>query len=149
MAVFELLEQAAYPDLKKFVQIAGGDGQKFHPFKERIAEIPRFFEHAPIKFQPRFFAVEEGGAITQNLPDHIVKIVKVEFLSGCGNIQATYQLRLLIIKRSYQGIKALYQGIALAMPQALRAHIPLQGRASSFDFFSTLSAIREVLWCGV
>jgi hypothetical protein len=59
------------------------------------------------------------------LPDHIVKIVKVEFLSHCGNIKASYQLRLLIIKRSYQSIKALYQGIALAMPQALRNHMPL------------------------
>jgi hypothetical protein len=36
------------------------------------------------------------------LPDHIVKIVKVECLSCCGNT-----------KVSYQGIKASYQGIAL------------------------------------
>src|SRR4030088_3334154 len=71
VAVFEWLQQAAYPDLKAFVQIAGGDGQKFHAFKQRITEIPSFFEHAPIKFQPRFFAVEEGGAIAQSLPDHI------------------------------------------------------------------------------
>ncbi len=71
MAVFELLQQAAHPDLKKFVQIAGGDSQKFHAFEERIAKIPGFFEHAPIKFQPRFFAVEEGGAIAQSLPDHV------------------------------------------------------------------------------
>src|ERR1700675_2855431 len=110
VAVFKLLQQAAYPDLKEFVQIAGGYGQKFHAFEQRIAEIPGFFEYAPIKFQPRFFAVEEGGAITQSLPDHIVK---VEFLSGCGNIEA-----------SYQGIKALYQGVAFAMPQSFRNHMP-------------------------
>src|ERR1700692_527552 len=104
--VFELLQQAAYPDLKEFVQIAGGYGQKFHAFEQRIAEIPGFFEHARIKFQPRFFAVEEGGAIAQNLPDHIVKIVEEECLSCCGNT-----------KVFYQGIKTSYQGIALAMPQ--------------------------------
>ena len=71
VAVFKLLQQAADPDLKEFVQIAGRNGQKFHAFKQRIAEIPSFFEHPPIKFQPRFFAVQEGGAIAQNLPDHI------------------------------------------------------------------------------
>src|SRR5260370_40702229 len=52
--------------------MAGGYGQKFHTFEQRIAEIPSFFEYAPIKFQPRFFAVEEGGAIAQILPDHVL-----------------------------------------------------------------------------
>src|SRR5258708_21200751 len=70
VAVFELLQQAAYPDLKEFVEITGGDGQKFHAFEQRIAEIPGFFEHAPIKFQPRFFPVEEGSAISQSFPYH-------------------------------------------------------------------------------
>src|ERR1700724_2996860 len=96
--VFKLLQQAAYPDLKEFVQIAGGDGQKFHAFEQRIAEIAGFFEHAPIKFQPRVFAVEESGAITQSLPNHSVKIVKWNFYRAAGNVKA-----------SYQGIKASYQ----------------------------------------
>jgi hypothetical protein len=48
------------------------------------------------------------------LPDHIVKIIEVEFLSGAGNIKAFYQ-----------AIKASHQGIALAIPQTLRNHMPL------------------------
>src|SRR5713226_4819309 len=129
VAVFELLQQSAYPNFKEFVQIAGRDGQKFHAFEQRIAEIPSFFEHAPIKFQPRFFAVEEGGAIAQSLPDHIVKIVKVECLSCCGNT-----------KVSYQGINASYQGIALAMPQAQKSFAPSGARPQS-----TFSALPEAL----
>ena len=73
MAVFELLQQAAYPDFKEFVQIAGGDGEKFHAFEQRVAEIPGFFEHAPIKLQPRCFAVQEWRAIAQSLPNHICR----------------------------------------------------------------------------
>ena len=74
VTVFELLQQAADPDLKEFVQIAGGDGQKFNAFQQRIAEIPGFFEHAPIKFQPRCFAVQKRGTIAQSLPNHMVKV---------------------------------------------------------------------------
>src|SRR3981081_948902 len=104
VAVFELLQQAAYPDLKEFVQIAGGNSQKFHPFKQRITERPALCEHAPIKLRPRFVAGEEGGAIAQNLPDHIQStrfadyacrikssrssswnVNKVERLASCGN----------------------------------------------------------------
>ena len=71
VAVFELLQQAADTDLKEFVQVAGGDGQKFHAFQQRIAKVSRFFKHAPIEFQPRCFAVQKGGAITWSLSSHI------------------------------------------------------------------------------
>ena len=57
VTVFELLQQAANPDLKKFVQIAGGNGQELHPLEQGIAEIRCFFQHPPIKLQPRRFAV--------------------------------------------------------------------------------------------
>src|SRR5882762_5586685 len=145
VAVFELLQQAAYPNLKEFVQIAGGDGEKLHAFEQRIAEIPSFFEHAPVKFQPRFFAVEEGGALTQNLPDHIQStrfadyvcrtkssrssswnVNKVERLASCGNLEASYQ------------------GIALAMPQALEIRCPFRGGHQHSTFSKPLRAIREV-----
>src|SRR5260370_27202689 len=93
MAVFELLQQAAYPDLKEFVEITGGDGQKFHAFEQRIAEIPGFFEHAPIKFQPRFFAVEEGSAIAQSLPDHVLPnyVCRTKFYFSAFAMFAIYQ----------------------------------------------------------
>jgi hypothetical protein len=82
VTIFELLQQAAYPDLKEFVKIAGGDGQKFHAFEQRIAEIPGFFEHAPIKFQPRCFAVQEWGAIAQSLPNHVYRIMSSMWNTG-------------------------------------------------------------------
>ena len=78
VAVFELLQQAADPDLKEFVQVAGRDGQKFHAFEQRIAEVSSLFEHAPIEFQPRGFAVKKGGAIAQSLPNHICGLLRVE-----------------------------------------------------------------------
>jgi len=62
MPVFQLLQQTADPDLEKFIQIAGGDGQKFDPLKQGIAQVFGFFEHAPVKFQPGFFAVQKKGA---------------------------------------------------------------------------------------
>src|SRR5260370_10220599 len=93
VAVFELLQQAAYPDLKEFVESTGGDGKKFQAFEQRIAEIPGFFEHAPIKFQPRFFAVEEGSAIAQSLPDHVLPnyVCRTKFYFSAFAMFAIYQ----------------------------------------------------------
>ena len=76
VAVFQLLQQAAHPDFEEFVQIAGGNRQELDAFEQRIAEISGFFQHAPIKFQPRGFAVEERGAIVQSCSNHIVKVVE-------------------------------------------------------------------------
>ena len=78
VAVFELLQQATDPDLKEFVQVAGRDGQELHAFQQRIAEVSSLFEHAPIEFQPRGFAVKKGGAIAQSLPNHICGLLRVE-----------------------------------------------------------------------
>src|ERR1035438_5920074 len=72
VAVFELLQQATDPDFEELVQIAGGDSQKFHAFEQWIAEISSLFEHAPIEFQPRCFAVQKGGAAARYSSDHIV-----------------------------------------------------------------------------
>jgi hypothetical protein len=77
VAVFELLQQAADPDFEKFVQVAGGDGKKLHPFEQRITDIVRFFEHAPVELQPRGFAVEKWSAIAESLPNHIYRIMFV------------------------------------------------------------------------
>src|SRR5450631_1707414 len=71
VAVFELLQQAADPDFKEFVQVAGGDGEKFYALKQRITEVSSLFEHAPIKLQPRCFAVQECGAIARSWSNHI------------------------------------------------------------------------------
>ena len=57
MAVFNLLQQASHANLEKFIEVAGGNGQKFHPLQKRIAGVFRFFQYAPIEFQPRFFAI--------------------------------------------------------------------------------------------
>jgi hypothetical protein len=84
VAILELLQQATDANLEKFVEIVGGDGKKFHTFEQRIARISGFFEHPPIKFEPRGFAVEKGRAVAQRLSSHIFKpslsnpIVKVE-----------------------------------------------------------------------
>ena len=83
VAVFDLLQQAADPDFKEFIQVAGGNGQKLHAFEQRIAKISRFFKHAPIEFQPRCFAVKEGNATAQSLSNHVFPTVFIQprFLS--------------------------------------------------------------------
>jgi len=78
VAVFELLQQAAYPDLEELVQIAGRDGEKLHSFEQRVAQIPGFFQYAQIEFQPRCFAVQEWGAIAQSLPNHVYPTMFIE-----------------------------------------------------------------------
>ena len=72
MAVFQLLQQAADPDLEELVEIAGGDGEELHALQQRIAEIRGLFEHAPIKFEPRRFAIQKRGAAVRRLSTHIV-----------------------------------------------------------------------------
>ncbi len=74
VAVFELLQQAADPDLEEFIQIVGGNGEKLHAFEQRVTEISGFFEHAPIKLQPRCFAVKKGRAMAWSLSNHVVKV---------------------------------------------------------------------------
>ena len=86
VAVFELLQQAADPNLEKFVEVAGGNGEKFHPFEQRIAEIVRFFKHTPVELQPRGFAVEKRSAIAESLPDHSLSnhiVYRTIFIESC------------------------------------------------------------------
>jgi hypothetical protein len=71
MAVFELLQQAADSNFKKFIQIAGGDREKFDALEQRIADICGLFKHAPIKFQPGRFAIQKRGAAVRRLSTHI------------------------------------------------------------------------------
>ena len=40
IAVFDLLQHACQADFDELVQIAGGDGEKFHPLEQRIASRP-------------------------------------------------------------------------------------------------------------
>ena len=78
MAVFELLQQAADPDLEEFIKVAGGDREKFDALEQRIADIGGLFENAPIKFQPGSFAVQERSAAVRRWSTHI-RLGKVQY----------------------------------------------------------------------
>ena len=56
-AIFNPLEQPCYPDLKEFIQIAGGNGQEFDPFQNGVAFIIGLFQHSPVKGQPGSFTI--------------------------------------------------------------------------------------------
>ena len=51
--------QTRHADGVEFIQIGRRDGQKAHAFQQRHAWVHRLFQHAPVKGQPRQFAVEE------------------------------------------------------------------------------------------
>ena len=50
--MFGLLHETRQTYFDKFVKIAGGDGEKFYAFKERIIRVASFFEDAFVKLQP-------------------------------------------------------------------------------------------------
>jgi hypothetical protein len=78
------------------------------------------------------------------LSNQIVKIVKA---GTFYTVEMSIEL-LETFGSSCQGIKASYQGIALAMPQALRNHMPLSGPINHRLFQHPLGAIPGVFWCG-
>jgi hypothetical protein len=47
--MFDLLEKAGDSHLDEFIQIAGGDGQKFDSFEQGVAFIERFFENPAVE----------------------------------------------------------------------------------------------------
>ena len=57
--VFNLLHHRRHPHFKKFVQIAGRDGQELQPFEQRIAFIAGFFQHTAVEREPGNVAIEK------------------------------------------------------------------------------------------
>ena len=58
IAILNLLHHGRHADLKKFVEIAGRDGQKLEPFELRIVLILCFLQHTPVKGKPGSIAIE-------------------------------------------------------------------------------------------
>jgi hypothetical protein len=48
--MFDALQKAGNANLHEFVQVAGGDGQKFHTLEERVIFVAGFFEDPAVKF---------------------------------------------------------------------------------------------------
>jgi len=58
-AVLNALEQAGDADLDEFVQVAGGDSEKFDAFEEGVGGVLGFFEDALVEAHPGLVAAEE------------------------------------------------------------------------------------------
>ena len=52
-----LLHQTRQAHFDEFVQIADGDGEKFHAFQERVALVARFFQDTLIELHPGEVAI--------------------------------------------------------------------------------------------
>jgi hypothetical protein len=50
--MFDALEKTGNANFHELIQVAGGDGQKFHTLEQRIIFIAGLFEDAPVKLQP-------------------------------------------------------------------------------------------------
>ena len=64
-ALFGLLQQAGQADFHEFVQIAGGDGQKFHALEKGIVGVERLFQHPAIELHPGKVPVEKQVRIVR------------------------------------------------------------------------------------
>ena len=51
-AFFNALQKTGDPDLKKLIQIAGGDGEELYSLQQGIVFVIGFFQHAPVKGKP-------------------------------------------------------------------------------------------------
>jgi len=59
--IFNLLHQPSYTHLKKFIQVASGDGKKFQPLQQGVFLVLRFFEDAAIEGEPGGFSIDVVG----------------------------------------------------------------------------------------
>ncbi len=71
--------QAGDAHVEEFVQVALRDGEKPHPFKQRIALIARLFQHAVVERQPAQLAVREVLGISK--VDTFFLLIAESFLS--------------------------------------------------------------------
>ena len=69
-AVFDALQKTRYPDFHEFIQVIRGDGQKLHPLQQRVSDVPRLLQHAPIEFQPLHVAVEVVARVVERKSFH-------------------------------------------------------------------------------
>lgn len=69
-AMFDLLKKAGDADFDEFVEIVGGDGQKFDAFKKRIAVVASLIEHTLIEGQPLEVAVQVKAMVIERNAFH-------------------------------------------------------------------------------
>jgi hypothetical protein len=82
--VLVLRQQARDAHLEEFVQVAADDGQEAQPLEQRQARVFGVFQHAPVEFEQRQFAVQErrrrirrqrgGGLVRFQLHIHFSRI---------------------------------------------------------------------------
>ena len=58
VAVFNLLHHGGHANFEELVEIAGRNREKLYPLKQRIAFVPRLFEHTTVKREPRSVSIE-------------------------------------------------------------------------------------------
>ena len=95
VAVFNALEDAGDADFYEFVEVAGGDGEEFDAFEERIGGVFCLFEHAAIEFEPGGIAAVEklrlgGGSATSSVLRTVFEVYSV---SPRGRILSSWIVR--------------------------------------------------------
>ena len=68
--MFDVLEETGNANFHELVQIVRGDGQELDALQQRIADIARFFQHAPVKLQPLHVAIEIVAGIVERYACH-------------------------------------------------------------------------------
>ena len=58
---FQALQYAGNANLDEFIQIAAGDGEKFHLFQQWVGGVVSLFQHSAVEEQPAFVAVDVTG----------------------------------------------------------------------------------------
>src|SRR5580704_5207518 len=64
------LQKTGHPYLDEFVEIVRRNRQKFHPLEQRVPNVPRLLEHAPVEFQPFQVPVEINTRIVKRSAGH-------------------------------------------------------------------------------
>src|SRR5258708_37345530 len=70
VTILDLLHHGRHTNLKKLVEIIGGDGKKFQALQNRIALILGFLEHTAVEREPGSTAVDVILWIVQRKTSH-------------------------------------------------------------------------------
>ena len=65
VTIFDLLYQPGHANFEKLVEIAGRDGKKLQPLKQRVFVVLSFFEDAAIEGKPGGFSIDVIGRIIE------------------------------------------------------------------------------------
>src|SRR5581483_8877517 len=58
ISVLDLLDQAGHADFEELIQVAGGDGEEFQAFQQRIVRVLRLFQYPVVEGEPGRFPVQ-------------------------------------------------------------------------------------------